>query len=84
MPFRRGPAKDVTFFYMGSHLSELQSCALIFSTNFILFSYLNSERHNLVIELCRALKIFNFLNGSLVNLRVVEEARGGQGTPVPP
>ena len=32
--YRIGPAQDVTFFYMGSHLSELQSCALIFSTMF--------------------------------------------------
>ena len=31
---RLGPSQDVTFLYTGSHLSELQSCALIFSTNF--------------------------------------------------
>ena len=31
---RLGSAQDITFFYMGSHLSELKSCALIFSTNF--------------------------------------------------
>ena len=29
---------------------------------FILFSYLNSTGHNVVIELCRALKIFFFLS----------------------
>ena len=28
------PGQDITFFYMGSLLSELQSCALIFSSNF--------------------------------------------------
>ena len=31
---RLGPAQDVHFFYTRSHLSGLQSCALIFSTNF--------------------------------------------------
>ena len=50
-----GPAQDVTCFYSGYHLSELQSCTLILST---FFSYLNSARHNLFIELCRSLKIF--------------------------
>ena len=54
---RLGPAQDVHFLYTRSHLSAIKSCALIFSTNFYLFSYLNSERHNLVIELCSALKI---------------------------
>ena len=29
-----GPVQDVTFLYTGSYLSELQSCALILSTNF--------------------------------------------------
>ena len=29
-----GPAQDVNFFYTGFKLSELQSCALIFSANF--------------------------------------------------
>ena len=29
-----GTAQYVTFFYMGSHLSELKSCALILSTSF--------------------------------------------------
>ena len=57
---RRGQAQHVTFLYTGYHLSELQSCTLIFSTSFILFSYLNSAQHNLVIELCRALKSFWF------------------------
>ena len=42
-------------FYTGSHFSDLQSCTLIFSTHFILFSYLDSARQNLVIELCHAL-----------------------------
>ena len=32
--YRQGPAQDVTFFYTGSHLSELQSCTLTFLTNF--------------------------------------------------
>ena len=64
------PAQDVHFFYTRSNLSALQSCALIFSTNFSLFSHLNSERQNLFIELCRALKI-KFFYGYLVNLRTV-------------
>ena len=67
----RGLSQDVTFFYMGSHFSKLQSCALIFSTNFILFSYLNSARHSLVIEVCRALFFSNFLRSYLVNWRTV-------------
>ena len=53
---RLGPAQDVHFFYTRSHLSALQNCALLLSTNFILFSHLNSALHNLVIELCSALK----------------------------
>ena len=28
------PAQDVHFFYTSSHLSAIQNCALIFSTNF--------------------------------------------------
>ena len=48
-------------FYTCSQLSALQSCALIFSTNFSLFSHLNNELHNFVIELCSALKIILFL-----------------------
>ena len=39
------PDQDVQFFYMRSHLSSLQSCALIFSANFSLFSHLNSGWH---------------------------------------
>ena len=31
---RHGPSQDVTFFYTGSYFSELQTCTLIFSTNF--------------------------------------------------
>ena len=30
---RRGPAQDVPFFYMPSHLSEQKSCKSIISTN---------------------------------------------------
>ena len=56
-----GPAQDVTFFYTHSHLSVLQSCALIIWKTFSLFSHLNSALHNLVIELCSALKISKFL-----------------------
>ena len=58
--YRRGPAQDITFFYTGSHLSELQSCTLIYQPIFILFSYLNSAQQSLVIELYRALIIFHF------------------------
>ena len=32
--FRRGPAQDVPFLYMQSHLSELKGCESIISTNF--------------------------------------------------
>ena len=67
----RGPAQDFVFFYTGSHLSELQSSKLIFSTNFYLFSHLNSARQNLVIELCRALKIFKIFHSYFVNWRTV-------------
>ena len=55
------PSQDVHFFYTLSHFSALQSCALILSTNFCLFSHLNSAPHNLVVEFCRALKIIHFL-----------------------
>ena len=50
------PAQDVHFFYTRSHLSTLQNCALILSKNFSLFSHLKNALHNLVIELCSALK----------------------------
>ena len=32
--YGRGPAQYINFFYKGSHLSELQSCTLFFSTKF--------------------------------------------------
>ena len=35
--FRLVPAQDVHFFYTRSHLSALQNCAVLFSTNFYLF-----------------------------------------------
>ena len=63
-----GPYQNSTFFYTGTHWSELQSCARLFSTNFILFSHLNSARYNLVIKLCRTLF---FLNGYVVNWHTV-------------
>ena len=56
--FRLIPAQDIHFFYTRSHLSALQNCALIFSTNFQFISYLSCTRHNLVIELCTAPKTF--------------------------
>ena len=52
-----GPTQDATFFYTGSHLSELKCCALIFSANLNIIFTLKSARQNLVIELCRALKL---------------------------
>ena len=58
---RVGPDQDVTFFYTPSHLSELQNFALPFPANFNLFSHLNSALHNLVTELCCALKIIYLL-----------------------
>ena len=36
-PVRQGPAQDVPFFYMQSHLSELQSCKLILLAIFFHF-----------------------------------------------
>ena len=33
------PAQDGPFFYTRSHFSALHNCAVLFSTNFILFSY---------------------------------------------
>ena len=37
---RFGPAQDVHFFYTRSHLSALQICTLIFSTNFhLIFTF---------------------------------------------
>ena len=51
----------VTYFYMGYHLSDLQSSKLIYQPIFILFSYLNSARRNIVIGWCRALICFWFL-----------------------
>ena len=52
------PAQDGPFFYTRSHLSALQNCALLFSTNFqFIFTFKNSL-HNLVIELCSKLDIF--------------------------
>ena len=56
---------------MRSYLSAIQSCALILRPIFSLFSHLNSELQNLVIELCTALKIIEFFYGYLVNLRTV-------------
>ena len=57
---RPGPAQDIHFFYTRSHLSALQSCALILSTNVQFFSHLNSAIHNLVIELNSSLEAINF------------------------
>ena len=38
--YRLGPAQDVTFFYTGYNLSELQSCALVFSTHsYFIFTF---------------------------------------------
>ena len=48
----RIPAQDIPFLYTRSHMSELTSCKSIISTDFILFSYLNSVQHISVTELC--------------------------------
>ena len=50
--YRLVPAQDGPFFYTRSHLSELQNCALLFSTNFQFIFILKNALHNLVIELC--------------------------------
>ena len=52
--------QDVHFFYTRSHLIAPQSCVLMLSTNFSLFSHWNSELRNLVIEWCKALKTLYF------------------------
>ena len=69
--WRLDPSNDETFFYTGFHLSELQMCTLIFSTNFILFSNLNSTGHNLVIELCRAIYFLSLFLRLFINWRNV-------------
>ena len=48
----RGPSQDVPFFYTQSHLSELKIVSQIFQLIYLSFSYLNSVRHFLGIELC--------------------------------
>ena len=50
------PAQDVHFFYTRYHFSALQNCALLFSTNFQFIFTFKNALHNLVIELCSALK----------------------------
>ena len=52
------PAQDVHFFYTHSHLSALQNCALLLSTNFQFIFTIKNALHNVVIELCSALKYF--------------------------
>ena len=48
------PAQDIHFFYTCSHLSALQNCALLFSTNFQFIFIFKNALHNLVSELCSA------------------------------
>ena len=60
--YRRGPSQDAIFFYTPSHLSKIKSFKSIILTHSLLFSYLNSARHNLVIELCRE-QLFIFFLG---------------------
>ena len=55
------PALDVHFFYTRSHLSALQNCALFYQPIFSLFSHLKNVLHNLVIELCSALKYVKYI-----------------------
>ena len=55
---RLGTAQDVHLSHMRSHLSALQNCALILSTNFqFIFKFQNNALHNLVIELWSALNL---------------------------
>ena len=56
--FRLVPAQDVHFFYTRSHLSELQNCALIFSTNFQFIFTFKNALHSSLTKLCSAQKIF--------------------------
>ena len=48
------PAQDAHLFYTRSHLSALQKCALLSSTNLQFIFIFKNAWHNLVIELCRA------------------------------
>ena len=69
---RLGLAQDVQFFYMHSHLSALQNCALILSTKFQFIFTFKYALHNLVIELCSEIeKSQNHLNGYLLKSRTV-------------
>ena len=52
------PAHNIHFFYMRSHLSALQNCAFLISTNFQFNFTFKNALHNLDIELCSALNIF--------------------------
>ena len=54
MCVRLVPAQDIPFIYTRSHLSALQNCALLLSTNFQFFSYLKNGLQTVVIELCSA------------------------------
>ena len=55
-PLGCSPVQDVPFFYTPSHLNELKVLSQLSQPIFLSFSYLNSTRHNLVIELCREKK----------------------------
>ena len=57
--YRLFPAQDGPFFYMCYHLSALQNCAVLFSTNFQNIFIFKNALHNLVIELCSALFFSN-------------------------
>ena len=56
--WRLGPAQDVQFFYTPSHMSAIQNCALIVSTNFQFIFTIKNALHNLVIESFSAPKYF--------------------------
>ena len=64
----RGPAQDSPF--SSHHLISVnyKVVSQLSQSISLSFSYLNIARHNLVIELCRALKIFYFCSGLFIKL----------------
>ena len=66
--YRLVPAQDGPFFYTRSHLSALQNCALLYSTNFQFIFIFKNALHNLVIELCSAPFFFKNIAQILINL----------------
>ena len=70
------PAQDVTFFYTGSNLSELQSCALTFSINFyfiFIFKYCTTKFSHWIVLCTKNNSIFSRLFSKLAQFFVAIE-----------